>query len=234
MLIERVRSCEEVRIPLRPEVTVFVGENNAGKTTVVDALRLLSDPLDGRRSRYFEESDILKAPPHLGGPALQLEVSGISPEQSGSYLEALVPAESSEGRIARWQVSYASPQGNGRRGSTAWVQRAGHPMTGEPPAHGGVRHMYLLALRDAERELASAGADRVRLILRGLLSDKEQVEAFVERIGTELKKVSTDESIAAVSKQINGPLEELTAGTHPQHSELTPADPTFESIAQPL
>lgn len=234
VLIERFRSCEEVRIPLRPEVTVLVGENNAGKTTVVDALRLLSDPLDGRRSRYFEESDILKAAAHLGGPALQLEVSGISPEQSGAYLEALVPAEGSEGRIARWQVSYASPQGNGRRGSTAWVQGAGHPVTGEPPARGGVRHVYLPALRDAERELASAGGDRVRLILRGLLGDKEQVEAFVERIGTELKKVATDESVAAVSKQINGPLEELTAGTHPQHSELTPADPTFESIARSL
>lgn len=86
VLIERFRSCEEVRIPLRPEMTVLVGENNAGKTTVVDALRLLSDPLDGRRSRYFEESDILKAAAHLGGPALQLDVSGISPEQSGAYL----------------------------------------------------------------------------------------------------------------------------------------------------
>ncbi|MFJ5829567.1 ATP-dependent nuclease [Streptomyces sp. NPDC093089] len=234
VLIERFRSCEEVRIPLRPEVTVLVGENNAGKTTMVDALRLLSDPLDGRRSRYFEESDILKAAAHLGGPALQLEVSGISPEHSGAYLEALVPTEGSEGRTARWQVSYTSPQGNARRGNTAWVQGAGHPVTGEPPARGGVRHVYLPALRDAERELASAGGDRVRLILRGLLGDKEQVEAFVERIGTELKKVATDESVAAVSRQINGPLEELTAGTHPQHSELTPADPTFESIARSL
>ncbi|WP_416238205.1 AAA family ATPase [Streptomyces mutabilis] len=50
MLVERFRSCERAQIPLRPEVTVLVGENNAGKSSVIDALRLLTDPLDGRRA----------------------------------------------------------------------------------------------------------------------------------------------------------------------------------------
>ncbi|MFD3525137.1 hypothetical protein [Streptomyces sp. NPDC058653] len=61
-----------------------------------------------------------------------------------------------------------------------------------------MRHVYLPALRDAERELASAGGDRVRMILRGLLGDDEQVDAFVERIGTELKKpIAGQEDICA-------------------------------------
>ncbi|WP_406340509.1 ATP-dependent nuclease [Streptomyces sp. NBC_01578] len=234
VLIERFRSCEKVRIPLRSEVTVLVGENNAGKSTVVDAVRLLTDPLDGRRSRYFEEADVLKAAAHLGSPSFQLEVSGIGPEQSGAYLEALVHDPASDGRTARWQVTYAPPQGSGRRGSTAWAQGPGHPVTGEPPARGGVRHVYLPALRDAERELASAGGDRVRLILRGLLGDDEQVEAFVERIGEQLKKVAADPHVTAVSRKINSPLKDLTAGTHSQESELALAEPTFASIARSL
>ncbi|MFE3830575.1 ATP-dependent endonuclease [Streptomyces sp. NPDC059092] len=234
VLIERFRSCEEARIPLQPEITVLVGENNAGKSTVVDAVRLLTDPLDGRRSRYFDEADVLKTAVELGGPSLQLEVSGIGPEQSGAYLEAMVHDPGSDGRTARWQVSYAPPQGSGRRGSTAWAQGPGHPVTGEPPARGGVRHVYLPALRDAERELASAGGDRVRLILRGLLGDDEQVEAFVERIGEQLKKVAADAHVTAVSKKINGPLGDLTAGTHPQESELALAEPTFASISRSL
>ncbi|MFF3277329.1 ATP-dependent endonuclease [Streptomyces chrestomyceticus] len=234
VLVERFRSCERVRVPLRPEVTVLVGENNAGKSSVVDAIRLLTDPLDGRRVRYFEEADVLRAAAALGGPSLQLEVADIGPGQSGAYLEALLPEGVPESRTARWQVSWSAPQTGGRRGSTAWTQGVGHPVTGEPTARSGVRHVYLPALRDAERELASASGDRVRMILRGLLGDDEQVDAFVERIGSELKKITADADVVRVSEKINEPLRDLTVGAHPQMSELALAEPTFASIARSL
>jgi putative ATP-dependent endonuclease of OLD family len=234
VLVERFRSCERAQIPLRPEVTVLVGENNAGKSSVIDALRLLTDPLDGRRMRYFEESDILTAAAALGGPRLQMDVADIGPQHSGAYLEALLPEGTPDSRTARWQVSWMPPQPGGRRGSTVWAQGVGLPVTIEPPARGGVRHVYLPALRDAERELASAGGDRVRMILRGLLGDDEQVDAFVERIGTELKKVAADPDVARVSEKINEPLRDLTVGAHPQVTELALAEPTFVSIARSL
>ncbi|MFF7549670.1 ATP-dependent endonuclease [Streptomyces canus] len=234
VLVERFRSCERVQIPLRPEVTVLVGENNAGKSSVIDALRLLTDPLDGRRVRYFEESDVLRTTADLGGPSLQMDLADIHAGQSGAYLEALLREGAPDNRTARWQVSWTPPQTGGRRGSTAWSQGAGLPVTGEPPARGGVRHVYLPALRDAERELASAGGDRVRMILRGLLGDDDQVDAFVERIGTELKKVAADGDVVKVSKKINEPLRDLTVGAHPQESELALAEPTFASIARSL
>ncbi|MEU3862675.1 AAA family ATPase [Streptomyces sp. NPDC028722] len=234
VLVERFRSCEKVRIPLRPEVTVLVGENNAGKSTVVDAIRLLTDPLDGRRSRYFEEADVLKSASALDGLSLQLDVADVAPQQSGAYLEALLQGAVSGSRTARWQVSWTPPQTGGRRGSTVWAQGAGYPVTSEPSARGGVRHVYLPALRDAERELASAGGDRVRMILRGLLGDDEQVDAFVERIGSELKKVAADPDVVKVSEKINEPLRDLTVGAHPQMSELALAEPTFASIVRSL
>ncbi|TVP36263.1 hypothetical protein A3L22_29795 [Streptomyces griseus subsp. griseus] len=215
-------------------MTVLVGENNAGKSSVIDALRLLTDPLDGRRMRYFEEADILTAAAALGGPSLQMDVADIGPQHGGAYLEALLPEGTPDSRTARWQVSWMPPQPGGRRGSTVWAQGVGLPVTAEPPARGGVRHVYLPALRDAERELASAGGDRVRMILRGLLGDDEQVDAFVERIGTELKKVAADADVARVSEKINEPLRDLTVGAHPQVSELALAEPTFVSIARSL
>ncbi len=234
VLVERFRSCERVEIPLRPEVTVLVGENNAGKSSVIDALRLLTDPLDGRRMRYFEEADVLQPAATLGDPLLQLDVTDIGPQHSGAYLEALLPDGAPDSRTARWQVSWTPPQPGGRRGSTVWTQGVGLPVTGDPPARGGVRHVYLPALRDAERELASAGGDRVRMILRGLLGDDEQVDAFVERIGRDLKRVAADPDVAKVSEKINEPLRNMTVGAHPQTSQLTLAEPTFASIARSL
>ncbi|MFD3525136.1 AAA family ATPase [Streptomyces sp. NPDC058653] len=101
VLVEQFRSCERVQIPLRPEVMVLVGENNAGKSSVVDALRLLTDPLDGRRVPHFEKSDVLTTAAAQGGPSLQLDVAGIGTRESGAYLEALLPQVATGSRTAR-------------------------------------------------------------------------------------------------------------------------------------
>ncbi|MFD5541022.1 hypothetical protein ACFWIJ_25195 [Streptomyces sp. NPDC127079] len=77
VLVERFRTRARVLIPLRPEVTALVGENNAGKFSVIDATLLLTDPLDGRRVRYFGESDVLRAADDPGGPSLQLDLASL-------------------------------------------------------------------------------------------------------------------------------------------------------------
>ncbi len=233
--IEQFRSCVQVRVPLREEVTVLVGENNSGKSTVIDALRLLTDPLDGRRSRWFEEADVRRTTSLSEGPSLQLVVDGIGPGEAGSYLEALVPPSGTSAiRNASWGVSYTPPPEKRRRGSVAWVQGEGHAVAGEPTARGGVRHVYLPALRDAERELASAGGDRVRMILRGLLGDEKQVDEFVGRIGERLKSVAEDPDVDRLRKAVNAPLGHLTVGAHRQESSLAVAEPSLASIAKSL
>jgi AAA ATPase-like protein len=52
--LQRFRSCADVTVRFHPELTVLVGENNGGKSNIVDALRLLTLPLSGRRDRYPE------------------------------------------------------------------------------------------------------------------------------------------------------------------------------------
>lgn len=63
------RSLRETVIDLRPEVTVLVGENNGGKTNVIDAVQLLIDPLEEGRSRRWWSRDDL-ADGHAGPVAL--------------------------------------------------------------------------------------------------------------------------------------------------------------------
>jgi putative ATP-dependent endonuclease of the OLD family len=56
--LQRFRSCADVTIKLRSDRTVLVGENNGGKSNIVDGLRLLILPLNGRRDRYPEDDDL--------------------------------------------------------------------------------------------------------------------------------------------------------------------------------
>ena len=53
--IQRFRSCADVTVQFRKDMTVRVGENNGGKSNIVDAIRLLTLPLSGQRERYAED-----------------------------------------------------------------------------------------------------------------------------------------------------------------------------------
>lgn len=76
--IHNFRSCRSVEVEPQPDLTVLVGENNAGKSNVIDALRLATVPLTGRRSRYFEVEDLTR------GATARLRLLPSSPDSAGT------------------------------------------------------------------------------------------------------------------------------------------------------
>jgi putative ATP-dependent endonuclease of the OLD family len=56
--LQRFRSCADVTARFHRELTVLVGENNGGKSNIIDGLRRLTLPLSGRRERYPEDDDL--------------------------------------------------------------------------------------------------------------------------------------------------------------------------------
>ena len=48
------RSFSEEKVSFERRLTVLVGENNSGKSNLIDAIRLVSTPLSGRRELYCE------------------------------------------------------------------------------------------------------------------------------------------------------------------------------------
>src|SRR5690242_16411299 len=76
------RSCRNTTIELRPALTLLVGENNTGKSNVVDALRLATSPIGGRRTRYFESDDFSKG---AGEECIRLDLTldGLTSIQKG-------------------------------------------------------------------------------------------------------------------------------------------------------
>jgi putative ATP-dependent endonuclease of OLD family len=86
--LQRFRSCSDTTVDLRPELTVLVGENNGGKSNVIDAMRLLTLPLNGRRDRYAEDDDVRRGTP--GGTfAIEGRFSGMSDALKGLLISAV-------------------------------------------------------------------------------------------------------------------------------------------------
>jgi putative ATP-dependent endonuclease of OLD family len=229
------RSCREVRVSLRPGVTVLAGENNAGKTTVIDALRQLTDALDGRRGAALAESDVYDGCQPSDQVKLHAVLADIDPNQAGTYGDAFLPGAEADGkRSAQWSLTYTRPPLGRRRGTTVWHQGQGREATGEPMVRTAIRHVHLPALRDAVRDLGVGGGARIRVMLEALLGGREQVEAFVERAGGILASLTEDPTVQDVGKAVNLPLGAITSGARHQQAGLSVTDPSLAAISRAL
>ncbi|MET8276378.1 AAA family ATPase [Streptomyces sp. NPDC005096] len=229
------KSLLDMDVPLRRGVTVVVGENNAGKSNFIDALRLLTDPLDGRRNRWWEADDV--HPWAAGNAQLTAVYAGLEDVEAGTHLQALVSAqdepEVGQGHHARYSVSFARPVEGERPQRPMWS--AGRLLDDpEPEARRAVRHVYLPPMRNAQQELASSSGNRLRLILAAELGSKEAIEAFEAEQAEHFRNLEDHDKVKEVRKRINAPLNRLTAGAHPQHMGLSFAEPTLVSIARAL
>lgn len=235
IMINNYRSCRQVRVRLRPEVTVLAGENNAGKTTVIDSLRQLTDALDGRRGSSLTEGDLFDG----CAPGDQLQVrailADIDPNHAGTYREAFLSGATADGkRSACWSLTYTRPPLGRRRGTTTWHIGEGRESGSEPVLRSAIRHVHLPALRDAVRDLGVAGGARIRVMLEALLGGQGQVDEFVERAGGHLTAIAQDEAVRAVGSAVSVPLGAITSGAHRQQAGLTVTDASLASISRAL
>jgi putative ATP-dependent endonuclease of OLD family len=229
------RSCRQVRVRLRPEVTVLAGENNAGKTTVIDSLRQLTDGLDGRRGAALSEGDLFDGCTPDDQLQLKAVLADIDPDHAGTYRDAFLPGATPDGkRSAAWSLSYTRPPLGRRRGSTTWHVGQGRESAGEPILRTAIRHVHLPALRDAVRDLGVGGGARIRVMLEALLGGQEQVDAFVKRAGGHFTALAQDGAIQAVGTAVSGPLGAITSGAHRQQAGMTVTDTNLASISRAL
>jgi putative ATP-dependent endonuclease of OLD family len=225
------RSCRDVTVTLQPDLTVLAGENNGGKSTVIDALRVLTEPLDNGRVPWPTDAEITA---EEATTRLDVTLTDIDSGQSGTYIEGRVPdPHSSDTFQARWGLEYQRSADDKRRGTTGWFRGADIPCA-DPALRSGVRHVYLKPLRDAVHDLGGASAGRIRAILSGLLGGQEATSAFLHQAQEALNGIIDNDIIKGLQDEINAPLEEFTSGAHPQQAGFQITDPSLASIARTL
>ena len=199
---------EKVAIPLRPALTIFVGENNGGKSNAIDAIRLVTQPLGGRRDIYCENSDVRRGS-NADRFLIETKFVDLSPAQQGRFLSA-VDDQTLEKAVFR--LTFEVGKGDGYKLTCG--QFDGVPEEG---CHGMVRHVYLPPLRDAKRDLASGNPTRILTLLdhfRGELDRSTLVQEIQRAAPT---GVST---LQHINKAVNDRLQELTVGVRPQAASL--------------
>ncbi|TIP10710.1 ATP-dependent endonuclease [Mesorhizobium sp.] len=181
--IKNFRLFQEFTVRLNSGINVIVGENNSGKTALVDALRYALSVNSGEWIR-IQDRDFRKG---TNAFSIQLKFEDINTRQAGAFVEHLTHEKNAEGQ-GRTSVLYlnllAEQTSHTVRG-TRQIRteiRSGANADGpaiEREAREFLASTYLRPLRDAEAELMGGRGSRLAQIL-------ESSEQFNEPTITQL------------------------------------------------
>ncbi|MFI2116704.1 ATP-dependent nuclease [Streptomyces rubiginosohelvolus] len=225
--VKNFRSCYDVEVDFQPDITLLVGENNSGKSNVIEALRLATTPLNRRATRWFDEADLSHG---REGREAQFRATydGLSAAQRAHYITAL----DVETNQAAYTTTYKRDEVRQQMRPTVTAGPVDGP-DAEPDKRDQIAHVYLAPLRDAQRELDSSDGNRLLRIIRYLTGQDEQEEfrAQANDSFTELKKHPV---LTATTKEIQGHLGELTDSVRGQTVEVTFAEYELHRLARSL
>ncbi|MBT2401128.1 ATP-dependent endonuclease [Streptomyces sp. ISL-100] len=225
--VKNFRSCSETLLELQPDITLLVGENNSGKSNLIEAIRLSTTPLTPRNSRWFEESDRSH-----GGSATDVEFlatfDGLTAIQRAHYTTAL--------DVMSNQAIYGTvyPAGQSSR-RVRPVYTAG-PVNGpdaELEKRDHITHVYLAPLRDAQRELDSADNNRLLRVIQQLTSTDEQT-SFLREANKAFDTLEQDVVLTKTSGAIQGHLDNLTLSVRGQRVSVTFHDYELSRLTRSL
>jgi putative ATP-dependent endonuclease of OLD family len=225
--IHSFRSCLHVEVQLQPTLTLLVGENNAGKSNIIEALRLATLPLSGRRTRYFEEDDLTHGEP--GPITLTAEFAALSRYQRAQYIGALDVSSGTASYVTRF---YPKNDSHPRGRLEHLAGRAAAPDV-EPEKRDQINHVYLTPLRDAQRELDSASGSRLAHIMKYLVG-LDQQEEFVAKARRDLADLSRHPAVTTTSGRIQDHVTGLTDAVRAQRVGMAFDPPELDRLARSL
>ncbi|MGO4308536.1 ATP-dependent endonuclease [Pseudomonas sp. KB_15] len=164
---------------LNPGLNILVGENDSGKTSVVDAIRYVLWTTSYEFIRFFETDFHISGSDRAQSLFIEATLTGLNAEQEAAVLEWLTrEKDGTYSLIIHAQARWSPPQDN-KRGRVEAITRSGR--NGVGPEIGTVvreliRATYLRPLRDAEAELRPGRQSRLSQILAAHQSIKGQEE----------------------------------------------------------
>lgn len=173
-------------LPLKVGLTALVGENDTGKTAIIDALRFV---LGTRDQEYFrvQESDFHCAP-DAAERSREIRITclfrGLTGSDKSAFPEYLTYVASGGGHDAVLYMNWTARDIVGARSTRRFVSvevRSGENGDGpvfDPEARNLLRATYLRPLRDAERAMSAGRGSRLSQILQHTKEIKEIGEEF--------------------------------------------------------
>jgi putative ATP-dependent endonuclease of OLD family len=222
------RSCYDTTVKLQPTLTLLVGENNGGKSNVVEALRLATVPLSMRRTRFFEADDRSHGR-ETEAIELGLEFDGLTEIQRSQYYPAL---DFDTGRPL-YKVRFRPGETLAKRAQPTWHAGKDAGPDSEPEKREQIRHVYLAPLRNAQQELDSANGSRLAFIIEQLTNPADR-QHFVALANQSLGELTKHPVVVQTADGIGGHMKALTDPVRGQDVRLDMREYELRRLARSL
>ncbi len=220
------RRIEDLKITFPKGLSVIVGENNAGKTAVVDALRLMLFSGRDYDALRINEDDF-----RAGSDYAPIEICctfcDLTADDESNLMECLVKVDEGvfEARL-NVRVEFNTES---RRPNMKWW--GGETESGGLPTnlYDYVSCVYLQPLRDPESGLRPSRYSQVSRLIDRLATDKDRkdIESIAEKANRIIGKL---QPIKKAKTEVNGQMTTITGPEMSQNTDLVFSDPTFHRI----
>lgn len=173
-------------IPLTAGLCAIVGENDAGKTAIIDALRFVLGTRDQEALR-LEPTDF-HLPATSGDRAKQITIrltfSALTPSDKSAFAEYLTYVDAGNGSETKLIVTWVAKRNANESSTRRYVPTEWRTGVGDdgPQLDGGARSLltatYLRPLRDAERAMSAGRGSRLSQILQHTKEVKDTGNPF--------------------------------------------------------
>ena len=224
--IRNFRKIDALTVSFPRGLTVLVGENNSGKTTIIDALRLMLFS-----SRDFDSLRLTEDDFRAGTKYAPIEVScrftGLEDEDEVHFQEGLV--DIGEGKF-EMQVN-ARVEFNETTNRCNVQMWGGETEGGSLPSnhYDRLATIYLQPLRDPERGLRPGQHSQVSRLI-DCLTQEDQREDFETIAKDANEKIRVLTPVKEARGDINAQMAAIAGSELTQNTELIFTDPTFRRI----
>ncbi len=239
----KFRSVDEkpgLSVSFHQGLNALIGENDSGKTAIIDAIKLVLLTQSGDYVRVLDE-DFYTDSNDIACNEFRINIvlSDFSPDEAKNYVEYLSFEKGDDGKLHYFLRLFYRAWKEKNRIFTEL--RAGDSSDGvviDSKARELLKSVYLKPLRDAEHEMHSGRNSRISQILinHPVIVDKDDNElvTIIKEANEKIDKFFTDDSGKIIHSSIRSTLSEFLDNESSSNAKLTAAEMKLKAILETL
>ena len=229
----RVFDEEGVSLIFNQGVNAIIGENNSGKSSVIDAIRIAYSTVTYKKDIFFSKSDF-----HVNEDGTMADYAqfDVFLEDVPKRLVEIWNPQSESGKGGDFHIKfekYIAPSGMEKVRSVYWgFGTEGNSLTTDTFEATDV--VFLGALRDSENEMKPSKNSKLAQLLRNMVPEEEIRKELVQILTDANNRLLEKDQLIKTKTTINNNLAKIEQEFLNQQIDIGLVEPRFDSIASSL